>query len=364
MLLVFHFHRLSLDDISLDPPLTVHPLESLPHARTLRHSISSPFATAGEKPPARAARHHPTPRARVYCCSPSRHEDQVLSAISAYLEERGRSPLALLGEHLRTMGLSLPEKQSLSQFVAARPHVLTLSGSANSRKVGLAGRSTADALAAAAADVLRAHGPMTAAELKIRLSEGGRHIPALSTLLRRRGEMFAFEDGAVSARGAPARDGGAPAPLVRLRALALPSAIDAPLAAAAARAAEVVAIDLDNKAFALERAVHRAACTPGVLVLAFCSRAHNPRLSESCAAGAKKLASEGRMRLVMPTRDTKNAADFVMSFWMGWVHAQASSSTKFTLISTDMHLERTVVDTLRREGRSVSVADHSTDAPC
>ena len=73
-----------------------------------------------------------------------------------------------------------------------------------------------------------------------------------------------------------------------------------------------------------------------------------------------RLSSAGRLRLVMPARDTKNAADFVMSFWMGWLHARAPAEAHFSLVSTDIHLERTVADVLRREGRSVSVSESSS----
>ena len=63
------------------------------------------------------------------------------------------------------------------------------------------------------------------------------------------------------------------------------------------------------------------------------------------------LAAEGWLRLLRPLRDTKNAADFVMSFWVGWLHARLPAGAKFVLASTDVHLERTVVDLLRNEGR-------------
>jgi hypothetical protein len=88
-------------------------------------------------------------------------------------------------------------------------------------------------------------------------------------------------------------------------------------------------------------------------VLAFCGRTHNPRIAASVAQTMRDLSASGRLRLVMPARDTKNAADFVLSFWAGWLHAKVPPDTSFVLISTDIHLERTVADVLRGEGRSV-----------
>tara|TARA_B100000787_G_scaffold69316_1_gene50965 strand:+ start:173 stop:424 length:252 start_codon:yes stop_codon:yes gene_type:complete len=50
-------------------------------------------------------------------------------------------------------------------------------------------------------------------------------------------------------------------------------------------------------------------------------------------------------------RDAPNAADFVLSFWVGWLHARLPLSSRIVLASADIHLERTVVDVLRQEGR-------------
>lgn len=300
-------------------------------------------------------------------CS-SQQPDDVLSVVTALLDERGRCSLAQVGEHLRLMGIRLPERQSLGEFVLAHPQTLSLSGPRNSRKVSLVGRCTEDAMVVNVVQILRAHGPMTTVELKLRLSEHGRYVPALGALLRRRNETFVIEKRSVWLRDdatttADALSISSPAPitaarpLVRLLSLELSSAMDRALVEHAAVATQVVAIDMDNKAFLLERVTKYAVEAPGVLVLAFCSRTHNPRLSAAGAELVAQLASIGRLRLVMPERDTKNAADFVMSFWMGWLHAQVPAAANFDLVSTDIHLERTVADSLRREGRSVTVSE-------
>lgn len=145
--------------------------------------------------------------------------------------------------------------------------------------------------------------------------------------------------------------------------LELSSAMDAELVAEAEAVSQVIAIDMDNMAFVLERAVEHAHARPNVIVLAFCGRTHNPRLSADGAERTLLLASAGRLRLVMPARDTKNAADFVMSFWLGWLHARAPAAAHFALVSTDIHLERTVADVLRREGRNVTVSESSMTDP-
>mmetsp|Transcript_37823 Transcript_37823/g.88506 ORF Transcript_37823/g.88506 Transcript_37823/m.88506 type:complete len:87 (-) Transcript_37823:500-760(-) len=56
-------------------------------------------------------------------------------------------------------------------------------------------------------------------------------------------------------------------------------------------------------------------------------------------------------RLLSPVRDTKNAADFVLAFWVGWLHAELPQGTRFVLLTTDIHLDRTVGDLLRAQRR-------------
>ncbi len=88
-----------------------------------------------------------------------------------------------------------------------------------------------------------------------------------------------------------------------------------------------------------------------VLVLAFCARALNPRLSQRAAGSLQALAGRGLLRLLSPERDGANAADFVLAFWAGWLHAQLPDEARFVLISTDADLERTVSDVLSALGR-------------
>jgi len=263
-----------------------------------------------------------------------------------------------VGEHLRTQGVSLPGRQSLGEFVEAYPDLLTLSGPPNSRKVSVAGRSTADAMAASVCAELDAHGDMTTTELKLRLSEQGRFVPGLATLLRRRNDTFSVASGVVSLRHSASTQASLAAaspvaPLLRLLSLGISSSMDDQLLQAASTASEIIAIDMDNKAFVLERAVQKATRQPQVLVLAFCGRTHNPRVAAPAAEAMRALSGSGRLRLVMPARDTKNAADFVMSFWAGWLHARTPPTAQFVLVSTDIHLEQTVRDVLRLEGREV-----------
>uniref|UniRef100_A0A7S4C6N0 DUF218 domain-containing protein n=2 Tax=Chrysotila carterae TaxID=13221 RepID=A0A7S4C6N0_CHRCT len=89
------------------------------------------------------------------------------------------------------------------------------------------------------------------------------------------------------------------------------------------------------------------------LVLGFCCTSHNPRLSKQGAEMCRELSDAGWLRLLAPIHDTKNAADFVMAFWAGWLHERLQLSTRFVMLSTDIHLDRTVCDLLAAQGRSV-----------
>ena len=54
-----------------------------------------------------------------------------------------------------------------------------------------------------------------------------------------------------------------------------------------------------------------------------------------------------------PSRDRANAADFVMSFWVGWLHARAADGSRFVLYSEDASLEQTLSDLLRGGERAM-----------
>jgi len=123
----------------------------------------------------------------------------------------------------------------------------------------------------------------------------------------------------------------------------------------------VVVMMMIPQAFMLEPcaayAVHDG--TAGCLVLGFCSTTHNPRISKVAAHTIEHLAAAGWLRILTPERDMKNAADFVLSFWVGWLHLWLPEGASFSLVSEDIHLERTVVDLLVSLGRTaVSNPDH------
>ena len=221
--------------------------------------------------------------------------------------------------------------------------------------MALTEETTSAALVRTVAAVLHERGATSTTELKLRLSERGQYVPGLSTLLRRNEETFVVQKGMVAlrARGAElAAAARSSAPLRRLLSLGVPSSMSLDELPAMTSVREVVLIDMDNNAFALEPSVAKAASGgAGVLVLAFSGTTHNPRITPAAAERMEALAAEGWLRLLRPLRDTKNAADFVMSFWVGWLHARLPAGAKFVLASTDVHLERTVVDLLRNEGR-------------
>ena len=304
---------------------------------------------------------HAPPRTHSTACQPASpcSSHSALEAVRSLLQARGRVSLAQVGEHLRSTDTALPDDNlSLSTFVHAHPETFSLTGRPSHRMVALAEDTTSAALVRTVAAVLQERGATSTSELKLRLSERGQSIPGLSTLLRRNQDTFCVHEGTVTLRGGVGDDSAlqlaaaASPPLQRLLALGIPSSMSPDELPDPTLVREVVLIDMDNNAFALEPSVARAtAAGGGVLVLTFSSTTHNPRITSDTAARMTALASAGRLRLLTPVRDAKNAADFVLSFWVGWLHARLPLSSRIVLASTDIHLERTVVDVLRKEGR-------------
>ena len=292
------------------------------------------------------------------------------------VSDRGRCTLAEIGDHLRETGVRLPANTKLSDLVLQHADEFRLSGPPNNRKVSRLADTTERAMLDTVQALLRQHGPMTSAELRRRLRERRKSIPGLVSLLQRHTGEFVVQRGAVwlveqlpradeeplpdavttsAAAAATGREpvneaatasAALPAPLVRLHSLNLPAAMDESGLESLQHLREVVLIDLDNRAFALEAATCYATCEPGTLVLTFCARGHNPRLSQLTASRAQALADGGRLRLLRPLRDGANAADFVLAFWAGWLHARVPEDTRFVIVSADSAIEQTVGDTL------------------
>jgi len=338
-----------------------------------RLRLGQPLALCGQPSPLPTPAGHGPEQAAPLAQPPA------LAAVRELLEARGRLSLAQVGEHLRATETPLPEGiGSLTAFVEAHGDTFALSGRPSNRLVALAEDTTAAALVRTVAAVLRDQGATSTTELKLRLSERGQYVPGLSTLLRRHAETFVVRDGTVALREEGEEDGGGddssegghlPPPMRRLLSLAIPSSMAPHELPAPAALREVLLIDMDNNAFALEQSVARATGAAaaaaaaaaadggdgggdgGVLVLAFAATTHNPRVTPAAAERMEALAAAGRLRLLTPVRDTKNAADFVLSFWVGWLHARLPPTARVVLASADIHLERTVVDLLRAEGR-------------
>lgn len=304
------------------------------------------------------------------------HGPAALSEIRKLVTDRGRCTLAEIGDHLRVAGVLLPRGTKLSAFLLQHPDEFLLTGPRNNRKVSNLADTTEMAMLETVRTVLLRHGPMTSAELRLRLREQRSAIPGLVSLLQRHGEEFHVHGGAVrlaeqlplpaapaagEAAAGSATSGidaatlaaSAPAPLVRMHSLELPTSMEG--VASIELLSEVVLLDLDNQAFALEAAACQAAQAEAadVLVLAFCARAHNPRLPQSVASRLQELAGRGRLRLLRPDRDGANAADFVLAFWAGWLHARLPAAARFVLVSADSDLEHTVGDALAGLGRAI-----------
>jgi len=224
-------------------------------------------------------------------------EEHTLTVLTALLLKRGRCSLAEVGDELRREGV-LPDGR-LSTFVRSCSE-LTLTGRPSNLQVALAGQSTEQALVSTVSDVLLEAGPLSTAELKLRLSERGRAIPGLLTLLRRHPATFTVKEGVVSVGPVPGVVRGAAQPLLRLRTLQLSDHMGADSLPPAAAVNEVFLVDMDNKAFMLERCAAHAArqglhkCK--TLVLGFCSTTHNPRLSAAAAKQCQLLSAAGWLR--------------------------------------------------------------------
>lgn len=291
--------------------------------------------------------------------------DDATRCLNKLLEARGRCSLAEAGEKLRSEGVGLPDGQTLSSFVDSRAE-FTLSGRPSNRLISLAKQTTAAALVSFVARVLEELGrPVSTTELKFRISERGRFVPGLSTLLRSHSQTFVVADGLVGLRHSADDDAptalalGAAAtlPMVRLQRMELCAKLADGSLPPASSVREVLLVDMDNKAFLLEACAAYAA-RDGVddcstLVVGFCATTHNPRVSPGVADQISALSDAGWLRVVMPAHDTKNAADFVCSFWVGWLHSTLPPAARFAILSTDIHLERTLVDLLRGLGRQV-----------
>ena len=284
----------------------------------------------------------------------------IIDAIRFLCTERGRCTLAEIGDHLRVSGLDLPRGQKLSELVLQHADELVLSGPPNNRKVGLVVDSTEFAMLGVVRALLSKHGSMTTAELRRRLREQRSAIPGLVSLLQRHNDEFHVQQGAVylkrreptdALKSSSAERQTLPNPLVRMQSLKLPSTmhdIQNP-----EQLAEVVLIDMDNQAFLLESVAKRAEASSDVLVLVCCAKVHNPRLSQTAADCISDLAGRGLLRLLSPSRDGANAADFVLAFWAGWLHGRIPLSSRFLLLSSDDTLEQTVGDLLEGLGRIV-----------
>lgn len=254
---------------------------------------------------------HAPSRAHSTACQPA-NPSSALEVVRSLLQERGRVSLAQVGEHLRSTDTALPDgSASLSAFVHAHPETFSLTGKPSHRLVALTEDTTSAALVRTVAAVLQECGATSTSELKLRLSERGQSIPGLSTLLRRNQDTFTVHEGTVALRegAGPAVQLAAAAspPLQRLLALGIPSSMSPAELPDPSSVREVILIDMDNNAFALERSVARAAAASGdVLVLSFSSTTHNPRLTADTAAHMTALAAAGRLQLLTPVRENAN----------------------------------------------------------
>ena len=121
----------------------------------------------------------------------------AIATIRELVAERGRCSLAEIGDHLRATGVGLPAGKRLSDLVSEHADEFRLSGSRNNRKLSRLADTTEMALLETVRATLQAHGPMTSAELRLRLREQRSTIPGLLSLLRQHADEFHVHDGGV-----------------------------------------------------------------------------------------------------------------------------------------------------------------------
>lgn len=111
---------------------------------------------------------------------------------------------------------------------------------------------------------------------------------------------------------------------------------------------EVILLDMNGHAHAIEPTVERAQ-DPGTIVLGFADpeKKLKGKVLKRTARDIQKLAKAGRFRLLRPEAETKNAADFLLSFWVGWLHEKLPDYVPFVFASTDELLESTLIDMMR-----------------
>ena len=277
-------------------------------------------------------------------------------AVHDLLAERGKLPLAVLGAHLQREGIALDAP--LSQFVLEHESTLRVSGRPSTGRL-LRAQGKDAALVRHVVAALSEHDRPLDGELRLRLRE--RHVCARPVRCWRRTTRRSPRRPAAwrcAATLPPPTATAPPPPRPLPRRAAAPLGVEratlAPFDGGAVGSA--VLIDLDNAAAALEDAVARAAADETTLVLAFCSPSHNPRVAAAAADQMRALRDAGRLRLLVPEAAAKNAADFVMAFWAGRLHAALPHGAAIELVSSDGPLATTVGDTLRADGAGATAA--------
>jgi len=110
----------------------------------------------------------------------------------------------------------------------------------------------------------------------------------------------------------------------------------------------VILIDLDNCPGELLRIVSEA--DESVRVIG-CHGPKEPHVGVGLVPRLARLLSEQRLRIQSMAQGGKNAADFGLTFWGGWLAGQLPPETEFVVVSNDTDLDH-LVSLLVNSGRS------------
>ena len=125
---------------------------------------------------------------------------------------------------------------------------------------------------------------------------------------------------------------------------------------AAGSLSRVFLVDLDNCPGEFLRIAGEA--NDGVRVIG-CHGAKEPTVSLGLVPRIAELLSSQRLQIVSMRQGGKNAADFGLTFWGGWLAGQLPPETEFVVVSNDTDLDH-LVSLLVTSGRSARRMTAST----
>lgn len=339
--------------------------------KTLSSSKAAPTSDRAAYSRSRRARH------RVACMGVHPRAPAALKEAYQFLENRDGEAYKVkdLFEHLKSKGIRLPDQfrnseEGMVEFIDAQPELVIRKEQSKGfpQHVVLFKDTTACRLVRKIVAVLKEGGPASSSlEIGKRLKGHGQQVPGINKLVLNHADFFDLDDGSISltdylqftpdVASADVSDESL-FPLFReLRTLDVPVNLELHQLPDLEKIGEVLLLDLDCCAFALTPSVIHAweALDDNVLVLGFSTKTHDQKVTPEVGDRMEELAMRGRLRLFTPEKDVANAADFLLSFWVGWLHSRLSADAKFVIRTVDIHLDKTITDILKQQKRELSV---------